>query len=195
MINFTERLDKAIRIAARAHEKAGQHRKGTDIPYIIHPFGVMLIASNVTEDEDIFIGCLLHDVLEDVPESIYSKDDMLSDFGERVVAIVSDVTKDDALTDWHERSNAYLDHLKNHASNEAVIVSAADKTHNLQSILTDYTVVGDELWKRFSTRSAADQLWWYESILAIVHKRLPGSPMDVTLKRLTNELRTVTKNI
>ncbi len=42
MINYTHRLDKAIRIAAWAHEQQLQHRKGTDIPYIIHPFGVIL---------------------------------------------------------------------------------------------------------------------------------------------------------
>lgn len=51
MINVTSRLDKAIRRAAWAHEQAGQHRKGTDVPYIVHPSGVMIIASNVTDDE------------------------------------------------------------------------------------------------------------------------------------------------
>ncbi len=66
MINYTSRLDNAVREAARAHEIEGQHRKGTDIPYIIHPFGVMMIASNATDDEDVLIACLMHDVLEDV---------------------------------------------------------------------------------------------------------------------------------
>jgi len=41
MIKYTDRLDSAIRKAAWAHEQQDQHRKGTDIPYIIHPFGVM----------------------------------------------------------------------------------------------------------------------------------------------------------
>jgi (p)ppGpp synthase/HD superfamily hydrolase len=50
MIKYTERLDSALRKAAWAHEKTGQHRKGTDIPYIIHPVGVMIIAGNVTEN-------------------------------------------------------------------------------------------------------------------------------------------------
>ena len=171
MISYTHRLDKAIRIAAWAHEQQLQHRKGTDIPYIIHPFGVMLIASNATDDEDVLIACLLHDVLEDVDTSIYDEQTMRADFGDRMVAIVKDVTKDDSVRDWHERSKAYLDHLENKASNEAVIVSASDKIHNLVSILVDYGIEGDNLWNRFSTKSSTDQLWWYESILAVITKR------------------------
>ena len=171
MINFTERLDKAIRISAWAHEQAGQHRKGTDIPYIIHPFGVMVIASNATDDEDVLIACLLHDVLEDVEDSIYSIDDMLRDFGERVVGIVKDVTKDPSLRDWHEVSRAYLNHLEHQASDQAVIVSAADKIHNILSVHTDFDAHGDQLWERFSTKSAGDQLWWYSEISTCVAKR------------------------
>ena len=52
MINLSKRLDTALRTAAWAHEQAGQHRKGSDIPYIMHPFAVLLLATNFTEDED-----------------------------------------------------------------------------------------------------------------------------------------------
>ena len=121
--------------------------------------------------EDVLIACLLHDVLEDVDTSIYDEQTMRADFGDRMVAIVKDVTKDDSVRDWHERSKAYLDHLENKASNEAVIVSASDKIHNLVSILVDYGIEGDNLWNRFSTKSFTDQLWWYESILAVITKR------------------------
>ena len=171
MINYTNRLDNAIRKAAWAHEQQDQHRKGSDIPYIIHPFGVMLIASNATDDEDILIACLMHDVLEDVDSSIYSEDQMRDEFGDRVVAIVKDVTKDESVRDWHERSKAYLHHLEHEASDEAVIVSASDKIHNLLSILTDHATHGDAVWDRFTTKSSTDQLWWYESILGVITKR------------------------
>ncbi len=96
---------------------------------------------------------------------------MRADFGDRVVAIVLDVTKNDSLKDWHERANAYLHHLEHDASDEAVIVSASDKIHNLLSILTDHEACGEELWQRFSTKSSADQLWWYESILGVISRR------------------------
>lgn len=177
MINYTPRLDKALRKAAWAHEQAGQHRKGTDIPYIIHPFGVMTIASSATGDEDILIACLFHDILEDVDSSIYSEDDMRQEFGDRIAEIVLGVTKNSALKSWRATSEAYLEHLEKVASEESVIVSAADKIHNLKSVLYDHGVVGDELWQRFSTRSATDQLWWYESILAVVTSRKAPKPL------------------
>ena len=188
MINYTERLDNAIRKAAWAHEKQNHHRKGSDVPYIIHPFGVMIIASNVTEDEDVLIACLMHDVLEDVDASIYDENKMREDFGERVVAIVKDVTKDENEKDWHERSKAYLNHLEHKASDEAVIVSASDKIHNLLSILTDHATHGDDLWERFTTKSSADQLWWYESILGVITKRGVPLGLEEKLSELVNKL-------
>ncbi len=185
MINYTPRLDNAVREAARAHEREGHHRKGTDIPYIIHPVGVMMIASNATNDEDVLIACLMHDVLEDVSSSIYGEAAMRADFGDRVVAIVLDVTKNGSLRDWHERSKAYLHHLEHEASDEAVIVSASDKIHNLLSTLTDHTAYGDELWQLFTTKSSADQLWWYQSILGVITRRnVPSILSDELAKHL-----------
>lgn len=189
MITYTERLDNAVRKAAWAHEKQHQHRKGSDIPYIIHPFGVMVIASNVTDDEDTLIACLMHDVLEDVDASIYDENKMREDFGERVVTIVKDVTKEEDEMDWHTRSRDYLHHLEHKSCDEAVIVSASDKIHNLLSILTDHTTHGDDLWERFSTKSSADQLWWYESILEVITKRDAPAQLRARLAEYVNTLR------
>ena len=189
MITYTERLDEALRRAAWAHEKTGQHRKGTDIPYIIHPVGVMIIASNVTDDEDVLVACLMHDVLEDVEYDLYNKDKMRDEFGERVVAIVSNVTKDETETDWRKRAELYLKHLEYDASNEALIVSASDKIHNLFSILVDYSTYGNELWDRFTTKSSADQLWWYESILGVITRRNVPEKLVNQLTEQVNELK------
>ena len=191
MITFTERLDKGIRVSATVHEQAGQHRKGTDIPYIIHPFGVMLIASAATKDEDTLIACLLHDVLEDVSPKIYSEPRMRADFGRHVVSIVKDVTKNDLEPDWHLRGAEYLDHLRNRACDEAVIVSTADKIHNLHSILTDHAVVGSALWQRFSTKSGTDQLWWYSSILDVATERQAPPILLHQLGGLVSSLETI----
>jgi len=188
MINYTNRLDSAIKKAAWAHEQAGQHRKGTDIPYIIHPIGVMMIASNVTDDEDILIACLLHDVLEDVDSKIYDADKMREKFGDRVVSIVKDITKDQTKSDWYEIAKVYLDHLEFKACDEAVIVSAADKIHNLMSVLKDYDKIGDKLWDKFSTKSSADQLWWYQSILAVITKR--NAPQNL-VDKLSSQIETL----
>ena len=62
------RLIRAINTAAWAHRD--HVRKGTDIPYISHIFGVMHLVSEVTDDEDVLIAALFHDILEDVPEEL-----------------------------------------------------------------------------------------------------------------------------
>lgn len=189
MITFTERIDKALRVAARAHEQQNQHRKGSDIPYIIHPVSVMLIAGEATNDEDILVACLLHDVLEDVSADIYSETRMRDDFGDRVVELVKDVSKNPSLTDWYESARDYLEHLEYHASEEALMVSAADKIHNLISNVIDYKVVGEDLWQRFTTKSAEDQIWWYESVLVVLKKRLPSSALTAKNEATLNELK------
>lgn len=192
-LNYTSRLDSALKKAAWAHEQQGQHRKGTDIPYIIHPVGAMIVASSATTDEDVLIACLMHDILEDVDSSIYSAADMERDFGSRVVEIVRGVTKNDSITDWRAQSEAYLRHLEAEASSESVIVSLADKIHNLMSILSDYEQIGDEIWQRFTTKSMADQLWWYESILAVGMRREAPSELLSALESLLKEMEAAIK--
>ncbi len=44
-------INKAIEFATRAH--AGQFRKGTRRPYIVHPIEVGDIVSTMTQDEEI----------------------------------------------------------------------------------------------------------------------------------------------
>jgi len=193
MIKYTQRLDKAIKTAAWAHEQVRQHRKGgKDIPYIIHPFGVMIIASNVTDNEDVLIACLFHDILEDVttknPE-IYNEDTMRAEFGEHVLGIVKDVTKDETKADWKERSEAYLHHLRHSASDEAVIVSGADKIHNLLSIVGDYEKSGDALWDIFTTKSKQDQIWWYESVNTVLKQRQAPDGLVARLEGLIKEAK------
>lgn len=187
MITMTPRLSNAINKSAWAHRN--QTRKGSDLPYIVHPYSVMCIASEATSDEDILIACLMHDVIEDVPEE-YSADQMRADFGDRVLDIVLGVTKDDSLPDWQARADAYLHHLEHEASDESVIVSCADKIHNLMSILADYDEIGDELWNRFNAGKER-QVWWYRAILDAVTHRLPELPLNKRLSTLVAHIESL----
>jgi (p)ppGpp synthase/HD superfamily hydrolase len=117
---------------------------------------------------------------------------MTADFGERVVGIVLDVTKDDLVKDWHERSRAYLQHLEFSASDQGVIVSASDKIHNLMSTLIDYETDGEVLWDRFTTKSSADQVWWYQSILDVITRRNAPEVLRAKLAGQVEELKTKT---
>ena len=65
-------VDKAIMFAVKAH--SGDVRKGTDIPYIVHPIESCAIVASITDDKEIIAAAVLHDVVED---SDYTKEDLL----------------------------------------------------------------------------------------------------------------------
>ena len=177
------RLIQAINTAAWAHRD--HVRKGTDIPYVSHVVGVMHLVSQVTDDEDVLVAALFHDILEDVPEE-YSPQRMAEEFGDRVVELVRGVTKDSSLSSWQDRSDAYLAHLRE-ADDGSVLISAADKLHNLLSIHADLDQLGDELWGRFNSGKER-QLWWYRSVADLVQERLPGNPLGEELARQVERL-------
>lgn len=181
---LTPRLMHAINTAATAHRD--HDRKGSGIPYIAHLYAVVHLVDQVTDEEDVLIAALLHDTIEDVPEH-YSEQQLRADFGDRVASIVLDLTKDPDLPSWQERSDAYLQHLEVGASEAAVLVSLADKYHNLASILDDHEVLGEKLWERFNSGKEQQQ-WWYRSIGEVVRLRLPKlellQPYDALVSRL-----------
>ncbi len=185
-MNFSSRLNTAIQIAAKFHD--GYFRKGEEkIPYISHPFSVMYIASQFTDDEDIFIACLLHDVLEDVKVLMSEKENSIQNtFGEKVLQIIKEVSEDkdpemesnDKET-WKIRKEKYLKHLEN-ASLEATTVSLCDKIHNLKTIL-DEMATNNSIWDKFNS-SKEDQLWFYEKFYKIISTKsdkILSNPLNI----------------
>lgn len=187
-MKLTQKIQQAINLASRLH--LGQVRKGdSGLPYISHPFSVAWILSNYTEDEDIIVAGILHDVLEDVKGYYY--DDMVRDFGERVAQIVKGVSEDkdpniesDEKATWEERKSKYLANLKND-SDEALMVCAADKIHNLQSMISAYQEKGDALWDNFNSPKEK-KLWLYQEILKFMKGRL-NNPIVVELENIYNQ--------
>lgn len=177
------RLMRGIATASRAHD--GHYRKGSGVPYISHPMAVMLIAASVTNDEDVLLAALFHDILEDVPEN-YSRAEMEDEFGPRVATIVDGVTKNSSLPSWQERADAYLEQLSR-GSAESIIVAAADKFHNLSQTLEDLDREGHSLWRRFRS-TPSQQLWWYTNVRNVIAERLPDMPLlddlDILIEHL-----------
>jgi hypothetical protein len=176
-------LGEALAYAAEVH--AGQHRKGTTIPYLSH---LLAVASLVVEDggsaEEV-AAALLHDAAED-----HGGHGRLADieqrFGARVAGIVGECsdTLEQVKEPWRERKQRYLDHLVR-ATPGAVRVSLADKVANLRTIVADYRALGEELWDRFD--ADADPLWYYGSVLAILRER-SSSPLVNELQGLLETL-------
>ena len=74
-------IKKAAEFAAKAHE--GAVRKGSTIPYIVHPYEAAVIVSGLTSDPEIIAAALLHDVMEDTP---YTLEDLRQEgFSEEVL--------------------------------------------------------------------------------------------------------------
>lgn len=151
-------IEEAVAFARRAH--AGAVRKGTNIPYITHPLETAVIVSLMTEDEELIVAALLHDVIEDTevtPEQLREL------FGGRVTELVLAETEDKRGS-WFERKNATVEHLK-HATLENKILTLADKLSNLRSTAKDYLLVGEEVWQRFNEKDKQKHKWYYGSIM------------------------------
>ena len=72
------------------------------------------------------------------------------EFGAHVKSIVEQLTEDKSKT-WEERKRAAIEKVP-HLSPEAATVKAADKLHNLQTLLAELRAAEDqdEVWKRFN---------------------------------------------
>ncbi|MEC0370712.1 HD domain-containing protein [Paenibacillus chibensis] len=152
------RLDLAIEFAAAAHRD--QLRKGTDIPYISHPYGVAMILQQAKCSEDVVIGGLLHDTLEDTDTT---EEELHSRFGSEVLRLVQGASEPDKSAPWEARKEHTLTFLKS-ADLPLRQLSCADKLHNLRSTLRDFDAHGDAVWRRFK-RGYEQQKWYYTSLV------------------------------
>lgn len=78
---------------------------------------------------------------------------------------------------WRERKENYLRCLRE-ASDEAILVSLADKLHNARAILRDFRDLGDELWQRFNVHDPQQHLWYYRSLLEVYSDRIDNWMVD-----------------
>lgn len=166
------RFQEAVTYALELHE--AQVRKATTIPYVSH---LMSVCALVLEDggtEDEAIAALLHDGPEDQGGQA-TLDEIRRRFGPDVAAMVHGLsgTLEDLKPAWPERKAAYLERLRGEP--ESVLrISLADKLHNLRSVATDLTVVGDELWSRFNA-DRDSQAWYYRELLTAFEARISQS--------------------
>lgn len=190
-VPLSTRFDHALLFASQVHRH--QDRKKSGIPYLSHLLGVASIVLDYGGDEEMAIGALLHDAVED-----HGGRPMLKAieqlFGARVAKIVDGCT-DSYVEDpkkkenWERRKIRYL-HRVRHEDAETRFVSAADKLYNARAILRDLRNDGDIAFARF-TAPKAKTLWYYRSLvreyrLGGVTQRL--KPLIDDLDRVVTEL-------
>ena len=149
-------LEKAIQFATIKH--AGQLRKGTTTPYIVHPLETMILLRSMSADMNLLIAGLLHDTVEDTDTSV---EEIAEVFGTDVAALVSGHSEDKSKT-WEERKTHAIEELSR-ANRRLKMLVMADKVSNLRSIAADYAALEDELWNRFNAPKEK-QAWYYSGI-------------------------------
>jgi len=172
-------IHNAIIFATEMHKK--QFRKGTNIPYIVHPMEVMYILVENKCSQNVIVAGILHDVLEDTEAT---PEDVRKLFGPNVLSLVMSETQD-VSKPWKERRCEALAKI-HQDSIEAQQVCCADKLSNITSIYTDKQMVGDAVFQRFNA-SIEDIRWYYKSMVETLDK-IDGYKMKEDLKYFVNKV-------
>jgi (p)ppGpp synthase/HD superfamily hydrolase len=164
-------FQNAMNFAFALHQ--GQLRKSADIPYFSHLMGVAALVLEYGGNETTAVAALLHDAIED--QGGEPTDALIEQvFGIAVATLVRACSEDKALP-WQERKQKYIDHMA-HETASARLICAADKIHNIRTMLTHLRIRGPEVWTRF--KGGKDKsLWFYTSVLnALKQAAAPTDP-------------------
>ncbi len=148
-------LLQAASFSAKKHRF--QTRKGAEAePYINHPLEVanILAAIGGVDDAEILAAAILHDTIEDTETTA---DEITGLFGERVCAIVLEVTDDKSLPK-QERKRLQIEHAP-HLSGGAKLVKLADKISNITDVIENPP-------KDWSAERRAEYVCWGEKVVA-----------------------------
>jgi (p)ppGpp synthase/HD superfamily hydrolase len=185
---YGPRVGEALKLAADAF--ASRVRKGSGAPYLTHLLAVATLVMEHGGDEDQIVAAVLHDYLEDIPGASI---DLLRDrFGARVARLVlalSDATDATDKAPWRPRKERYLAHLRL-APADVKLVSAADKLHNVRSIVEDHARMGDEVFARF-TASRDETLWYYREVTVALADGF-DHPLVEQVRRAVGEMHAAT---
>jgi (p)ppGpp synthase/HD superfamily hydrolase len=186
---YSERYEEALRVVTVAHRQ--QTRKGSGLPYVIHPVHVSVILLRHGFSMESAIAGLLHDVVEDQD---YDLAEIRSRFGARVADMVTALSerKSDAVgvkRPWEVRKREALEQIRQ-ASREAVAVKCADTLHNAHSFVQDLRREGAEIWQHFN-RGPQSQLDYYRRVLDLAEERLGTHPLVAELADAVGQLTRV----
>ena len=144
----------AITTMLEAHglgrRKAGRGFEAT------HVLSVAMIVGDFGFAEDAVVAAILHDALED---TTLERDVIRQQFGERVLAIVSDVTEPPKRIPWRARKETYIERLRHSPHDDARAVASADKIHNMSSMVSGFETRGLAFADAFTT--GIDGMIWY----------------------------------
>lgn len=186
-------IDRARALAIERH--GHETRKGTSIPYFTHLMSVAALVWEHGGTDEQVAAAFLHDLAEDAGGR-HQIDALREHFpGTRVADIVAacsdsltDTTAGEAKEPWLVRKARFVSALPVVAAEapEALPVIAADKLHNVRTLVAEHREAGDDLWRRFNA-DRAWQLWYHTNVAELLVEHCPGRLTD-TLTREVGEL-------
>lgn len=145
--NMEKIVEKASKFSEKAH--AGQVRKYTKLPYIVHPASVAWLVKKYKKSKNIdflVAAALLHDVVEDCGVSIETLE---QEFGPMVSSLVEELSNDKSVTDvGTEETIGYMVGKLLTISSYALTIKLCDILHNLND-----TEPGSELQISFAKKT------------------------------------------
>ncbi len=193
------RISAAVDFAMEAHK--AEFRKGTTVPYVVHPLDVLSILLKSGAGEDLAVAGVLHDVTEDTE---YTLKDIKAKFGDVVVVLVDGASEPEELTKgvsreekkktWKLRKSQKIEKMKE-ASKELRLLVCADKLANLRDLLVDYHSLGDAVWTRFNA-TKEEEIWYYHGMaeaLVQPNGQDPGASLreSPAYKELLNSMKEI----
>jgi (p)ppGpp synthase/HD superfamily hydrolase len=133
VFDFPLECHTAYYFAKCKHDEIYQVRKGTGVPYFIHPKGVALIVLKNGGNTDQIKAALLHDTLEDTHTS---DEELRVCFGEHVQSLVRELTNQRYKIEEMGKE-AYMSEKLMKLSNEALLIKLADMLYNLNDHPTE----------------------------------------------------------
>lgn len=164
---------EALRYAWQLHRR--QKRKMGQTPFFAHLMGVASLVLDYGGGQEEAIGALLHDAVED-QGGLETLEEIRRRFGDRVAAIVEGCTDSfqQPKPPWRERKEQFLARLAE-ASDSVRLVCAADKIHNLRSLVRAYQNQAEAIWSAFRG-GREGTLWYYRAVLEVLQK---GSSLPI----------------
>lgn len=170
---YSDSINHAFAFAAKHHDR--QVRKGMKLlPYFTQPANIAVILTRYDRDEKTVVAGILHDVVQDSVREGLTREMLEQRIGEKfgndvlatVIAATQRRADDDGIELSSEEKKAdYIDRLGS-AGESALWVAAAEKLHNVNSLLSDLrrTVDSNSVWSRLSG-GRIPTLEWYRGVV------------------------------
>lgn len=144
----------AVMFATKTHY--GQYRKGSGLPYIVHPISVLLqLRAWGIVDQTAWVAAALHDIVEDCPNITVA--DLTEMWGIDVGKIIDELTFIDNRNSGVSKSqqkDRYLSSFKS-KSVKSLVIKLADRISNTLDFQQDSPDYAPKYWAKASELVAA----------------------------------------